>query len=145
MLAKLALVSATAIMQWAIYISLLLTFGLTLRSGRQPLITSMVQRMHGNLDPALIQYTRKVTIAWTLFFATQLIVSISLLLFAPLVIWSFFVNILDLPLVLTMFAIEYLVRQRCLEHPPRHSFAEILAMISKPMQETAAASTTESS
>lgn len=144
-LAKFALVSATAIMQWTIYVGLLITFGLTLRKGHEPLITGMVRRMHGGLDLALIQYTRKVTVAWTLFFAAQIIVSISLLCFAPLVVWSFYVNILDIPLVLTMFAIEYVVRQRCLENPPHHSLAAILAMISEPMQkETPASSTTES-
>lgn len=143
-LAKLALVSATAVMQWTMYTGLLASFGLTLRKGREPLITSMVRRLHGNLEPDLVQYTRKVTLAWTLFFAAQILVSVALLCFAPLVVWSFFVNILDIPLVLTMFAIEYIVRRLSLEHPPRHSFSAILAMIADPLGQTSAASTTES-
>jgi uncharacterized membrane protein len=60
--------------------------------------------------------------------------------FAPLVIWSFFVNILDLPLVVAMFAAEYAVRLRCLRDPPRHSLAAIVNMIAeirKPQEQPA--------
>jgi uncharacterized membrane protein len=50
------------------------------------------------------------------------------------------VNILDIPLVATMFAAEYAVRLRVLRDPPRHSFAAIMGMIAearKPREEPA--------
>jgi uncharacterized membrane protein len=130
---KLGFVTASAITHWGIYISLLLTFGLTLRPGHEALITTMARKMHGNgqgeIPPQLAEYTRRVTIAWCCFFALQLSLSVSLFCFAPLVAWSFFVNILDIPLVALMFAAEYFVRLRCLDDPPRHSLPVIIKMI----------------
>jgi hypothetical protein len=130
---KLGFVTASALTHWGIYISLLVTFGLTLRPGHEALITAMARRMHGDgqgrIAPRLAAYTRRVTLAWCGFFAVQLGISVSLFCFAPLVVWSFFVNILDIPLVAAMFAAEYWVRLRCLDDPPRHSLPVIMKMI----------------
>jgi len=130
---KFCFVTASAITHWGIYTSLLITFALTLRPGHEALITAMARKMHGNIhggiEEELAQYTRRVTIAWCGFFALQLATSITLFWVAPLVIWSFFVNILDIPLVATMFLAEYCVRLRVLRNPPRHSFSVILKMI----------------
>jgi uncharacterized membrane protein len=137
---KLSLVAASAAMHWAIYSSLLLTCALTLRPGHEPLISAMTRRVHGLLSDEVVAYTRSVTIAWCGFFTIQLLTSITLFFFAPLVVWSFFVNILDIPLVMAMFAAEYTVRVRCLRHPPRETLSVILAMITnarKPHREAA--------
>jgi uncharacterized membrane protein len=137
---KLGLVTVSAIMHWTIYSSLLLTFALTLRPGREPLISAMTRRLHGLLSDEVVVYTRRVTLAWCGFFAAQLMMSITLFFFAPLVVWSFFVNILDIPLVVAMFAAEYMVRLRCLRHPPRETLSVILTMITnagKPHNEAA--------
>ena len=128
---KLGFVTASALAHWGIYSSLLLTFGLTLRPGREPLITAMARRLHGDIPAELTLYTRRVTIAWCGFFASQLALSVTLFCFAPLVVWSFFVNILDIPLVIAMFAVEYACRLRCLRDPPRHSLAMILNMVAE--------------
>lgn len=126
---KLGFVTASALTHWSIYAGLLLTFAVTLRRGRDPLITAMARRLHGPISLELERYTRRVTIAWCCFFAAQLATSITLFIFAPLVVWSFFVNILDLPLVAAMFGAEYLIRLRCLRDPPRHSIAAIMSMV----------------
>ena len=139
-LLKLGFVTASALTHWAIYSTLLLTFALTLRRGREPLITGMARRLHGVLSAEMVVYTRRVTMAWSGCFAVQLATSVTLFIFAPLVVWSFFVNILDLPLVALMFAAEYAVRLRVLRDPPRHSLAAILSMIAdakKPREEPA--------
>ena len=128
---KLGMVTASALTHWAIYSGLLLTFALTLRPGREPIISAMTRRLHGPLAPDLAFYTRCVTIAWSGFFAAQLAVSLILFFCAPLVVWSFFVNILDIPLVVTMYAAEYLFRLHYLQDPPRHSLAAIVRMISE--------------
>jgi len=138
---KFGFVTAAALTHWAIYTSLFLTFAMTLRSGRDPLICAMARRLHGSIPEELEVYTRRVTIAWSCFFASQLVTSITLFVFAPLIVWSFFVNILDLPLVAGMFATEYMVRIRVLRNPPRHSLAMIMNMIAdikKPHQKPAA-------
>jgi hypothetical protein len=139
-LCKLSFVTMSAFTHWAIYLTLFLTFALTLLPGREPLISAMARRLHGPITPPLARYTRCVTAAWSAFFLAQLTISVTLFVFAPLVVWSFFVNILDIPLVTTMFAAEYAIRLRCLADPPRHSFAEIMAMVAdvrKPREEPA--------
>ena len=126
---KLGFVTASALTHWGIYSGLLLTFALTLRPGHEPLITAMARKMHGDIPEELARYTRRVTIAWCCFFGAQLAISITLFCAAPLVVWSFFVNILDIPLVVAMFSAEYMCRLRCLENPPRHSLSVIIKMI----------------
>ena len=128
---KLGFVTVSALTHWSIYAGLLASFALTLRPGRKPLITAMALRMHGDISAEIAAYTRKVTIAWSMFFAGQLALSITLFCFAPLTAWSFFVNILDIPLVVAMFAAEYMVRLRCLRDPPRHSLAMIMNMVAE--------------
>src|SRR5690348_7162723 len=126
---KVGIVTASALTHWAIYSGLLLTFALTLQSGREPIITAVTRRLHGPITADLASYTRWVTIAWCGFFAGQLAISLILFFCAPLVAWSFFVNILDIPLVVTMYAAEYLFRLHYLQDPPRHSLATILSMV----------------
>ena len=64
-------------------------------------------------------YTRRVTQAWSLFFAGQLVTSAALLAFAPRPVWSLFVNVLDLPLVALMFVAEYACRLRLVSREHR--------------------------
>ncbi len=129
---KIGFVTASALSHWGIYSSLLVMFGLTLRRDREPLITTMARRMHGELTPEMLRYTGQVTRVWTCFFAFQLTVSVSLFCFAPLIVWSTFVNILDLPMVAALFAAEYFCRLRLLRDPPRHSIGAILNMVANP-------------
>jgi acyl carrier protein len=128
---KVSFVTASALMHWGLYASLLASFALTLRRGHTPLITAMAYKLHGaGIPTELVVYTRRVTIAWSCFFAAQLSTSVLLFCFAPLTAWSLFVNVLDIPLVVAMYAAEYAVRIRVLHDPPRHSFATIFEMVS---------------
>ena len=104
------LVIAYGIPHAAAYLALLWIFGRTLVQGREPLITGVARRIHGGLEPEIVSYTRHVTIAWCIFFFAQLAVSALLLALAPLESWSFFVNVLNVPLIATMFGAEYLYR-----------------------------------
>ena len=99
-----------------IYVSLLLLFGQSLRPGRTPVVAALACRIRGTLSPTLHAYTRTVTKAWCVFFAGQLLLSAGLLAVAPHHIWSLFVNVLDGPMVVAMFAAEYGVRRWCLRH-----------------------------
>jgi uncharacterized membrane protein len=94
-----------------IYSSLLLLFGQSLRPGRIALVTGVATRIRGTLKPRMLAYTRTVTKAWCLFFAAQLLLSAVLLAVAPNKIWSLFINVLDGPLAVLMFAAEYTVRR----------------------------------
>ena len=86
---------------------LLLVFGGSLRPGHTPVVTRIARAAHGVLPPELVPYTRAVTWLWTGFAAAQLIVSPLLLAFAPLAVWSLFVNGLDMPAILVLFGAEY--------------------------------------
>jgi len=89
-----------------VYSSLLIAFGCTLLPGREAMLTRAVIAVRGPMPPDMIRHTRRVTFAWCCFFAAQLVGSLVLYLFAPLEIWSFFINVLNLPLIVLMFVLE---------------------------------------
>ena len=91
-------------------------FGRTLAAGREPLVTRFALIIHEKLPPEVVRYTRKVTVAWTLFFATLCAVSSILYLGRFLEAWSLLANILSPFLVGGMFVGEYMVRHRALPH-----------------------------
>jgi uncharacterized membrane protein len=103
-----------------IYLGLLIFFGPTLMPGREALITSVAAKVYGrSLPDEIAIYTRGVTAAWCVFFALQLTASLLLFVYAPLPVWSLFVNVLNFPLLALMFACEYLYRRwRLPERPP---------------------------
>lgn len=116
---------AVFLLQHAGFISLLgWAFGRTLARGREPMCTRFARLVHGPLPPDVAAYTRKVTIAWTVFFTVVAGASLLLYAFAPIRVWSAFANLLTLPLVGLMFAVEYVVRLRVL---PDFEHASIVA------------------
>lgn len=98
-----------------IYLSLLWLFGQTLRAGKEPLVTRFARRVHGPLPPAMAAYTRRLTIAWSVFFVLQLLASALLFKFSSLSVWSLFINVLNFPLLALMFVGEY--AYRIVRHP----------------------------
>lgn len=99
-------------------------FGLTLSRDKQPLCTRFAEGVHGTLNAELVRYTRQVTLAWTLFFLAISLISTVLFLFASIEAWSIFANFLSFPLILLMFAVEYLVRLRVLPNLEKHSITD---------------------
>lgn len=93
-----------------INIALCVAFARTLVPGSVPMVSRLARRLHGPLSERLLGYTRKVTWAWVAYFALTSLVSVALFTFAPIALWSAFVNFLSPPLLLAMFAGEYLVR-----------------------------------
>ena len=90
-----------------VYLVLLWVFGRTLKQGRQPLVTRLAAHVHGELPAEITRYTRQVTWAWCIFFATMATTSTLLFLLEPLPVWSVFNNLLNLPLVVAMYLGEY--------------------------------------
>ena len=102
-------------------------FGSTLRAGRTSLITTMAARVHRNsLTPAMTIYTRKVTLAWTLYFIGMAIVSLALFALADFDTWAVFANLLTPLAVALMFAGEYLLRYRLHPEFERTSVADAI-------------------
>ncbi len=110
----------------AAYLFLLWLFGHTLLHGKEPLVTRLARRVHGTLPPPMVVYTRRVTIAWCFFFGTQVTASALLFEFSPLEIWSLFINLLNFPLVVLMFAGEYLYRVTYHRDYPHASIAVVI-------------------
>ena len=79
-------------------------------------------------------YTRRVTWAWCMFCGAQLAVSLVLLLTATDEVWSFFVNVMDLPLLLTMFAVEYCWRLYRFWEYPHGSILDIVRVFMEEQQ-----------
>ena len=109
-----------------VYCLLGATFSRSLLTNRVALCTHLADKVHGPLLPHEVQYTRRVTAAWAVFFFSIAAVSILLYLLAPLRIWSIYINFCVLPLVGAMFVAEYLVRRRVL---PQNRRAGLLATV----------------
>ncbi len=105
------LIATSGLSHTCIYLSPLFLFSRSLQPGRIPLVTVLAARLRGILSPEIEAYTRNVTKAWCVFFTMQLVTSVMLLTFAPVRIWSLFVNVLDAPMVGAMFAAEYATRR----------------------------------
>jgi uncharacterized membrane protein len=108
------------------YLLLLWIFARTLGAGREPLVTRIARHVHGAVPPDMARFTRTMTVAWCAFFAAQLLVSALLFAFATHDAWSLFVNLLDLPLLALMFALQQAFRALCFPHVPRVSVARIV-------------------
>jgi len=104
------LAAAYGIPHAAIYLSLCWLFGQTLWHSKEPLVTRLARRVHGTLPPELVAYTRRVTYAWCIFFASQVLVSALLFKFASIEVWSLFINVLNFPLLVLMFIGEHVYR-----------------------------------
>jgi uncharacterized membrane protein len=107
LLAPDGIVASSAIPHAVAYLSLLIVFASSLMPGRKPIITVLAEASRGTLLPAVKIYTRRVTWAWCLFCAGQLGGSLVLALFAPVTVWSAFVNLCNLPLLAAMFCGEF--------------------------------------
>jgi uncharacterized membrane protein len=101
---------ASAIPHALVHIGLLVMFVASLAPGQTPLIEIVASRARGQLTPVLREYTRNVTIAWCVFFALQLAVSVLLGLWAPVSWWRAYLDFGTLPLVGLMFAGEMIYR-----------------------------------
>lgn len=108
-------------------------FGHTLLGGREPLVTRVARVVRRNDMPDdVLAFTRATTLAWTLFFAGVVAVSVLLYLCASIVVWSTFVNLINGPLVALMFVGEYAVRRYRFRGRPHHGLMESINAFRQP-------------
>lgn len=99
-------------------------FGRTLFGPGEALVTRLARHIFGGqLSARNARYTRQVTVAWTLFFLGNALVSTLLFWLAPLSVWSVHANLLTGPLIALMFAAEHLCRLWVLPPEERPSLA----------------------
>ena len=90
----------------AIHLLLASVFGLTLQAGREPLVTALARRVHGSLTPAMVAYSRKVTVAWTVYFVAMAALSLAIFALAPFTTWATFANLVTPLAIVAMFVVR---------------------------------------
>jgi uncharacterized membrane protein len=118
-------IAAITVIAWRLFPSLLLfappaalnvAFGMffatTLAHGREPRIATFARLERGGELPAeLAAYTRRLTWIWTIFLFACAAIGIALAAFAPLAVWSAFVNVASYVAIAALFVGEYLYRR----------------------------------
>ncbi|NQZ09642.1 MAG: septation protein IspZ [Algicola sp.] len=109
-----ALLNSTKLIQFypvVVNLTLLTVFVMSLI--RPPSVIETLARM---TDPGLpltgVAYTRKVTIAWAIFFAVNALIAAYTALFMSLQSWTIYNGLIAYILIGLMFGIEYLIRRQ---------------------------------
>ena len=127
-------------------------FGRTLRSGRVPLITQLVEALNGQagmpMTAPLYRYTRRLTAVWAALLAGLALVNLVLALCAvpggimaqfgyrpPLAVsdeqWSWVANFVTYGIVAALFCGEYLWRKRVFPQRPYRNFLDFLHQMAR--------------
>jgi uncharacterized membrane protein len=110
-----------------IHVALGVLFGKSLLGPGDALITRMARRIFAHeLSERKVRYTRNVTLAWTLFFFINALVSTGLFIWAPAAVWSVHANVLTGPLIGAMFLVEHIWRMCVLPPHERPGIADIV-------------------
>lgn len=95
----------------AVNVVMLGLFGVSLRWG-PPVIERLARMSEPDLPVAAIGYTRKVTIAWCLFFAGNGFIAWYTAMFSSFDTWALYNGAIAYGLIGAMFTIEWLIRRR---------------------------------
>lgn len=114
-----------------INLALGLAFWSSLQAGRTPLITRIAELLGDPITPARSRYTRRVTLAWAVFFALMALTSALLAALAPPALWSLFANGVNYALVGLMFLAEYRLRGVLLDEPTRGGFVGFVRRLTR--------------
>ncbi|TXT29300.1 MAG: transmembrane protein [Rhodocyclaceae bacterium] len=119
-------------------------FGRSLLGGGEALITQLARAVHeANLSELKRRYTRQATLAWTLFFLGNALISAVLWLLAPHTIWSIYANLLSAPLLGAMFIGEHIWRLKALPPDERPSITQVVSAYRMRSQQKASAADLE--
>ena len=93
---------------------LFILFSQSLFGDQIPLITryAMMLNDKDKIDERHYNYSRLLTILWSIFFLLMAIISLSLAIFSSLDTWSLFTNVISYILIAAFFVIEFYVRKR---------------------------------
>ncbi|HET6581870.1 MAG TPA: hypothetical protein VFG69_00460 [Nannocystaceae bacterium] len=95
-----------------ISLALFVTFALSLRPGRMPMVERFARLQEGDRLPArAVPYCRRVTQVWLGFFAVNAVIAGALALFASQAWWALYTGGIAYALIGTIFAIELVVRR----------------------------------
>ena len=104
--------------QCGAYALVAVSFGRTLFGGRVPLCTQLALKIHDDLSPVEITYTRKATLVWALFYV-GLATAIAVLFFTTTEhVWSLFVNFATFGLIAVACLADAALRHALLPRRP---------------------------
>jgi len=93
-----------------IHLALAFTFGITLRAGATPLIVALGEKVHRDFTAEMRAYTRRLTLAWVVYFIGMVVVSLAVYVLAPWPWWSVFGNLITPAAVAAFFFTEHVYR-----------------------------------
>jgi uncharacterized membrane protein len=128
---RIGLLAVNGLSAATVNLFLLWLFGRTLLPGREALISQISRRINGHLKPEIAAYTRRVTVAWCIFFTAQVVISLLLYLLAPVAVWSLFINVLNVPLLVLMLVGEKAYRTARFPHHPKTSILKAIEVYSR--------------
>lgn len=111
--------------------ALLASFGSTLLQG-PPLIERFARLQHPDLTPAESAWCRSWTVAWSAFFATNILVAVALVVANALQLWAFYNGLLTYIVMGLFFAGEYTVRKYRFRRYGAHPLDRLLRRIFEP-------------
>jgi uncharacterized membrane protein len=111
----------------AIHALLAVFFGRTLLPGAEPLTTRIARAVLPSMPPAVLRYSRGVTLAWTVYFVAMAAISVALYVGGSRAAWSTFATLVSGPLVALMFVLEFALRRRMLPASHCGSIAQSVA------------------
>jgi uncharacterized membrane protein len=117
---------ADLIQQCGIYALIAASFARSLWGERRPLCTELAAKIHGELTPVEIAYTRRATAVWSGFYAVLTVLILTLFFAAPRHVWSLFVNFGTFALIILAGIGDHALRRRVL---PRHPGGGLLGII----------------
>jgi uncharacterized membrane protein len=91
-------------------LSLLATFGLSLRAGRESVVEQIARVQLGKLTPEDERYCRRVTTIWCAFFVANALVALGLAAWASLATWALYTGLVAYLLIAALFSAEYVYR-----------------------------------
>jgi uncharacterized membrane protein len=128
---RIGLLAVNGLSHATLNLFLLWLFGRTLLRGREPLVSQISRHITGDVRPKILVYTRQVNVAWCIFFALQVVISLLLYLYSTYAAWSFFINVLNLPLLMLMFVGEKAYRTARFPDHPKASILKVIEVYSK--------------
>lgn len=104
-------------------------FGMTLRAGREPMISRFARVERGTLEPDLVAYTRRLTVAWTLFFLAMAAASSALAVLPSRAPWMWFTAFGNWLCVAALFFGEHVYRRKRFAQYAHASPMQLLALV----------------
>jgi uncharacterized membrane protein len=116
-----------------IHLALGVSFAATLRN-RLSMVGEIAERVHGELPPAMVRYTHRVTLVWCGYFFSMVVLSCWVYAVRPWAEWSLLANAVTPAAITLLFVGEYLLRYRLHPEFDRATLADAWRAYQQPLR-----------